>query len=171
MTRSGKWAAGVAAGVAVVAGGGAIAGYLLPANITTSSSVFIAKSRQEVWNVLADHQRLPSWSPEFQSVRILRESPPLQWEAKGSDGTTFAFEDVVRNAPSELVSRISSGNRAFSGTWTLRIAEAQGGSTVAVTSDTQIQNPYYRVLGHLFLARDKDRQSLEKLKQMLEKGA
>jgi uncharacterized membrane protein len=171
MTRSGKWAAGVAAGIAVVAGGGAIAGYLLPPNFTNSSSVFIAKPRQEVWNVLADHQRLPAWSPEFQSVRIMRDSPTTQWEAKGADGTTFVFEDVVRNAPSELVSRIVSGNRAFSGTWTLRIGEAAGGSTVTATSDTRIENPYYRVLGRVFLASDKDKQMLEKLKQMVEKTA
>ena len=171
MTRSMKWVTRVAAGVVAVAGGSAVAGYFLPRDITSASSEFIAKPPQDVWNVLADHERLPSWAPDFKSVRVLQTTPTMKWEATGSDGTSFVFEDVVRNAPHELVSRIESGNREFSGTWTLRIDEAQGGSNVSVTSQTGIGNPYYRLLGHLFLAKDKDRQSLENLKRMLEKTA
>ena len=167
MKKALRWMLWILGGVAALVCLVGLCGLLLPPAIEGHAAIVIARPPEQVWNFLADHESLPSWSHEAGEVKILNQNP-VTWQTKAADGTTLVFEDVVREPAHELVTKTIASNQAFAGTWRFKFEPIPEGSRVSVHSTTEFQNPFLRVIGHLLFGSAEDRRSLAKAKQALE---
>ena len=130
-----------------------IIGYSLPKAHSVSRSATIAMPPDAIYALLTDVERYQSWRPGVKSLQrhADRDGKPAWTEEVSGTKIPLHFERMER--PSLLVSRIADPSLPFGGTWTYRIQPAPGGSTVTITEDGEVYNPFFRfmsrfVFGH-----------------------
>jgi hypothetical protein len=95
---------------------------------------------------------------EWRSDVVRTESLPAvngreRWKEFGKHGDGVTYELIESTRPIRRVTRIADENLPYGGVWTLEIAPAAGGSTVAITERGEVSNPIFRfvsrfVIGH-----------------------
>ena len=121
-------------------------GWLLPETHRASRQATFQTSPETVWALITNVEGFPSWRSDLTSVQRLpeRDGRPV-WIEEGSNGRiTLAVERS--EAPRLLVTRIADPDLPFGGTWTYEISPAAGGSTLTITEDGVIYNPFFRVM-------------------------
>lgn len=132
----------IALGVVVVA-----VGALLPQGHVASRTARFKQSPDVLWQTIADIAASPSWRPDVKSVERLPDSNGHEmWREVGKYGQPITMETVESIAPQRLVRRIADPKLPFGGTWTFEIAPANGGSTVTITENGEIYNPFFRFM-------------------------
>jgi uncharacterized protein YndB with AHSA1/START domain len=148
-----KWVYIALGSIAVLIAIIAVVGSLLPRSHTASRTITLRRRPEELWRVLADYESGPSWRSDIKSVELLpaREGRPCWREMGGHDAITYVREE--EDPPRRLVNRIADENLAFGGSWTFAVDPAPEGSTLTVTENGEVYNPFFRfissfVIGH-----------------------
>jgi hypothetical protein len=148
-----RWVLWIGAAVAIVAVLVIVAGYSLPKTHTVSRTAAIPLAPEALYAMLIDVDRYPSWRPGVKSLQrhADRDGRPAWTEEVSGMKIPLYFERL--DPPSRLVSRIADPSLPFGGTWTYRIEPAPGGSTLTITEDGEVSNPFFRfmsrfVFGH-----------------------
>ncbi len=130
-----------------------LVGALLPRNHTASASTTLRQPADSVWSVIRDLGGYADWWGEIEAVERAARGGRETWEQRDRRGQTMPIEVVEATAPHRLVTRIADESLPFGGTWTFEIAESAAGSTLSLTENGEVRNPFFRfmarfVFGH-----------------------
>ncbi len=121
-----------------------IFGMTLPAAHTASRKARFRQTPQAIFDVLSGPTE---WRTSLERVEPLPEVNGLRrWKEIDKRGSSITFELVEATRPLRRVTRIADDSLPFSGTWTLQIAPAAGGSVVSIVEHGEVKNPLYRFL-------------------------
>lgn len=142
-----KWLLRVLGAIVAVVVLAALVGAFLPRNHVASSTVALRQPQDSVWAVIRDLGSAPSWWSEVKrSVRLPDEGGRERWEQQTGMGP-MPLEITESLPPVRLVTRIATPpGAAYGGTWTYKIAPANGGSRVTITEDGWVANPIFRLM-------------------------
>ena len=123
-------------------------GAVLPREHVVTRSVELRASPKDVWALISEPEKFPSWRPSVKSVEILSSgNEPARWvEVSGSDRLRLA---VVEAKPREmLVTRIDDDKLPYGGTWTitLRPSSSDTGCHIEITERGFVKPPPFRFL-------------------------
>jgi hypothetical protein len=141
-----RWILYIAAAIATVAVLIVIIGYSLPKAHSASRTATVAMPPDALYALLADVDRYPSWRPAVKSLErhADHDGKPAWTEEASGMKIPLRFERMER--PALLVARIADPSLPFGGTWTYRIQPAPGGSTLTITEDGEVYNPFFRFM-------------------------
>ena len=115
-----------------------------------SRSTTLRQTPEEVWQILADTSRYPSWNSQFVSVDVLT---PVMWRAKMlNHDAAVVFQTVESVRSRRLAHRIiNSQDVGFGGSIVFDISPAQEGSRVLMINNSEVYHPFQRFLRHVVL--------------------
>ena len=147
-------------------------GYSLPVKHRAVREVRLRQTPAAIFGVITDNKAAPSWRSSVKTVEVLPDSGgKRRFREIGSDGSIL-FE-VERAVPDkQLVTRIADRSLPFGGTWTYDLIPDGDSTTLRITEDGEVYNPFFRfvsrfVMGH---TRTIDRY-LEDLTNRIAQGA
>jgi uncharacterized protein YndB with AHSA1/START domain len=136
----------VLATLAVFVAGVAGVGALLPRDHVETRSARLPAAPEAVFAAIADVGSYAAWRTSLSAVEVL---PPIDGRARWievSGGDRVAMEQVERQPPRHLVTRIADPELPFGGTWTFELAPEEGGTRVTITERGEIRNPIFRAV-------------------------
>jgi uncharacterized protein YndB with AHSA1/START domain len=140
--------------IAVIVVAALVIGWLLPEAQRASRQATFQAPPDKVWALITGVEAFPSWRTDVTTVQRLpdRDGRPV-WIEEGRNGRlTLAVERS--DPPRLLVTRIADPDLAFGGTWTYEISPAPGGSTLTITEDGVIYNPFFRVMARFVFGHE-----------------
>jgi len=140
--------------IAALAGVAVIVGYLLPVNHTVSRSILLRASKDQVWALISDFERYPSWRPDLKSVEKLHDTGghPM-WRETSRSNETIEYETIEAEPGKKLVQRVATQGLPFGGTWTLQLAQDRGNTTLTITENGQVYNPVFRFISRFIVGQ------------------
>jgi Polyketide cyclase / dehydrase and lipid transport len=148
-----KWILIVVAVPLAVAALAALVGALLPKAHSASRRATFRRSPETLWRVLTDHAAMASWRTDLRKIERLPDRDGHEvWQETDKRGRKLPLETIEAVPPRRLVGRIADPTLPFGGTWTFEIAPAgAGGSTLIITEDGEIYNPFFRFVARFIL--------------------
>ncbi len=120
---------------------------LLPKEHRATASITLRQPPDSVWGVIRDLAGYPDWSADLQSTeRVADPGGREVWRQRDRRGQELPVEVVESESPHRLVTRITDASLPFSGTWTIQVQEAPGGSRVTLTEAGEIRSPLFRFM-------------------------
>ncbi|HEX9931540.1 MAG TPA: SRPBCC family protein [Allosphingosinicella sp.] len=149
-----KWAIGVIAAPAALAGIVYGVGALLPREHVASAEAVVPAAPAAVAALVRDVEAQPRWRSGVAAIEVLERRPAggLRYvERSGHDSITFDFAEEERDARFRSV--IADPALPFGGSWTISLSAAPGGTRVAIEEQGEVRDPLYRffsrfVFGH-----------------------
>jgi uncharacterized protein YndB with AHSA1/START domain len=136
-------ALGILSGVVALAAG---VGALLPRGHVASRTLRVRRTPAEVWALITDVERFPSWRSGVTHVdRLPDRDGRAAWVEHGSSGD-IPLETVDAQPPERLVLRIADPALPFGGTWTYIVLSAPDGAMLTITEDGWVSNVLFRVM-------------------------
>jgi uncharacterized protein YndB with AHSA1/START domain len=123
-----------------------VVGLLLPRDHVEARSATLAASPEVVFAAIADVGGYAAWRHSLSAVEVL---PPVDGRGRWvevSGGDRIAMEQVERQPPRRLVTRIADPDLPFGGTWTFELAPAGGGTRLTITEHGEVRNPIFRAV-------------------------
>jgi uncharacterized protein YndB with AHSA1/START domain len=145
-----KWALRIAVGVVALLLLLLAAGAALPREHVATSAVTLRQAPESVWTVVRDLGGIPRWWTDVATSEQVTDTGGREVWRQELDG--FAMQLVVSAsaAAESLVTTIDAPpGSAFGGTWTYRLAAADGGTRLTLTEAGWIANPLFRVMAHV----------------------
>ena len=139
--------------VAALAAVVVIVGFLLPAEHVVTVSATIPASPATVWATLTDPSAYPRWRVDVRSVEMLTAGAgPVAWREVSGDGA-ISYVVEIAEPPRRLVTRITSRELPFGGSWEYLVTPEGAGSRVQITEHGEVYNPVFRfvsrfIMGH-----------------------
>jgi uncharacterized protein YndB with AHSA1/START domain len=138
------WLVGIVIALVVIGYG---IGMLIPANQTRTRTITLQQPPEKVFAVLTEVERMPEWNTGLEKVERI---PPIE----GQEASRHTYKGNLQmtiittesRPPTHLVRKMGDENGPFVGTWSYRITEAKSGSDVALTEDSQVRNPFTRLM-------------------------
>jgi uncharacterized protein YndB with AHSA1/START domain len=124
----------------------AVVGMSLPRDHVEARSATLAASPETVFAAIADVGGYAAWRRSLSAVEVL---PPVDGRGRWvevSGGDRIAMEQVEREPPHRLVTRIADPDLPFGGTWTFELAPAGSGTRLTITERGQIRQPIFRAV-------------------------
>ena len=129
-----------------------IIGLALPEHTTHTRTITLKQPPEKVFAALADVASMPTWNRNLEKVEML---PPIDGKETtrqifkgGMEMTIITVESLP---PAHLVRELGEGNGPYSGSWTYGITPIPGGgSQIALTEQSNVPNPFFRVMVRLF---------------------
>jgi hypothetical protein len=128
-------------------------GYRLPVTHVATRSIHVPQRADSVYALIRDFESYPAWRSGVTNVEILGDADGhLQYREKSKQGTITY--DLIEDAPPQrMVSRIADRNLGYGGSWTYTLAETADGTTLTITENGEVTNPFFRfmsryVFGH-----------------------
>ena len=124
-----------------------VAGFALPAHHRLTRTIRLKQTPEAVFAVLADLPKMPSWNHGVKKVEML---PPIN--GKEASRQTLAGNMVMTVitteslAPTRLVRTVGDASAPFSGSWIYDISATDDGTQIALTEDSTVPNPIFRLL-------------------------
>jgi uncharacterized protein YndB with AHSA1/START domain len=140
--------------IAVIVVAALVFGWLLPEAHRASRQATFQAPPDKVWALITGVEAFPAWRTDVTTVQRLpdRDGRPV-WIEEGRNGRlTLAVERS--DPPRLLVTRIADPELPFGGTWTYEISPAPGGSTLTITEDGVIYNPFFRVMARFVFGHE-----------------
>lgn len=124
----------------------ALVGALLPAGHAAARRLVVPAPAARVFATITDVESFPRWRPGLRSVEWLPDR-----------GGRRCFREIGPHGPMDLaieraepdrafVTRIVTERSPFDGTWTFRIDERDGTTTVTLTEHGEVHNVVFRAL-------------------------
>ena len=104
----------------------------------------------QVWAAITDIDAMPSWRIGLKSVTRLPDKNGLPAHTENTTAGKLTFETTEMIPPRRLVRGMAS-DLPFGGTWTFDIAPAQDGSTLRITENGYVTNPFFRFVARYFI--------------------
>jgi hypothetical protein len=133
----------VLAGVALIV---VLVGAMLPRQHTASRTARVALPPAALYGLLSDVSQYQSWRAGLQGLQRLPDKHGMPAWIEDANGMKIPMRFERMEPPSLLVARIDSTELAFGGTWTYRIAPADGGSDLTITEDGEVYNVVFRFM-------------------------
>jgi len=128
-----------------------LVGVALPAKSIHTRTITLRQPPEKVFDVLADAQGLPKWNRNMEKVQML---PPVDGKEtmrqtfKGGMEMTIVTTESL--APSHLVRAMHNPRSPFQGLWRYQILANDGGSRVALIEQSEVSNPFFRIMLRVF---------------------
>jgi hypothetical protein len=146
-------AASIAGIVVLLAAVVAIIGAFLPERHEVARSKILAATPAEVYRVVAEVEKAPTWRREIERVELIRANALRPQFREYSKHGVVTYE-IIENAPGrKLVTRIVDRNLGYSGSWTYAFAPHGSGTELTITERGDVSNVMFRfmsrfVFGH-----------------------
>jgi len=135
-----------------------LSGSLLPIDHVEEATSLLPATPETVWRVLLDLDAMPEWRQDLTGLERLPDvDGAVRWREIQARGRRVDLERVEAISPERLVIR------PVGGTWRriYRLSRGgHGGTTLAITEERRVENPFLRVYVGVFGA---DRGGLESL--------
>ena len=144
-------AVGIVAGAVALVGA---IGSMLPKEHSVSRMAHFNRPPNEIWEAITDFLSQPSWRPDLRSVERLPDVGGRQvWRERDKRGQALTMETVESLPPRRLVRRIADEGLPFGGSWTMDISEYGEVTSLTITEDGEVKNPFFRfasrfIIGH-----------------------
>ncbi len=127
-----------------------LAGVFLPREHRVSRVLHLKASPEQVWSVVTDHAKDPSWRPGLaETVRLAdRDGHPV-WEDRGSRGQRIAYM-TLESVPLRRLVRQTVDQARFGGTWTYELAPEGPGTRLQITEEGWVGVPF-RILAKVVI--------------------
>lgn len=119
-----------------------IVGSTLPQEHTAITTQTFSSSREEVWTVLADFNRWPSWRSNLKEIRDGSNS----FSEVSTDDEIIEYRIDDFTPPERLITRIITPDLPFGGSWTYELTPMEGGCSLTITENGEVYNPMFRFL-------------------------
>jgi hypothetical protein len=107
----------------------------------------IPRPPAEVYAVLRDVERHPTWRKDLKKVELLPDvDGKRSFRETGSQGAITFVVDLDDAAAGRLITRIADDKLPFGGRWIIDVTPTATGSLVRVTEDGVVKNPLFRFL-------------------------
>jgi uncharacterized protein YndB with AHSA1/START domain len=126
-------------------------GYSLPVKHRAVGETRVRQTPAAVFAVITDAKAFPSWRPSVKSVELLPDSAgKRRFREIGSDGSIlYEVERIVPDK--QLVTRIADPSLPFGGTWTFDLIPEGDSTTVRITEDGEVYNPFFRFVSRFLM--------------------
>ena len=126
-------------------------GYSLPVKHRAVREVRLRQSPTVIFAAITDVKAAPSWRSSVKTVEVLPDSSgKSRFREIGSDGSIL-FE-VEREVPGrKLVTRIADPSLPFGGTWTYDLIPDGDSTTIRITEDGEVYNPFFRFVSRFLM--------------------
>jgi uncharacterized protein YndB with AHSA1/START domain len=128
-------------------------GYSLPVKHRAQRETVVRQTPAAVFAAITDVKAFPTWRASVKSAEVLPDSGgKRRYREVGSDGEILY--EVERSVPNQqLVTRIADPSLPFGGRWTFDLIPAGDATTLRITEDGEVYNPFFRfvsrfVIGH-----------------------
>lgn len=146
-----KWILRIFVLVIFVVGIVLVIGLALPAHTTHTRTITLKQPPAKVFAVLADVQNMPKWNRNMVKVEML---PPVDGKETTrqtfKDGMVMTITTTESSPPAYLIREIGDARAPFSGSWRYGITAIPNGSQVALTEQSNVRNPFFRVMVKIF---------------------
>lgn len=122
--------------------------FLEPTHVATRRAV-LARSPDEVWQVITRFDLTPEWRSNVDAVEI-ESGDPIRF-VELSDQGPVPYEVTEQVRPSKLVLLTADADLPFSGTWTFELEPEGGGTRLTITERGTIDNPLFRFAARVFM--------------------
>jgi len=122
------------------------AGLMLPRDHVATRRATVPTAPDAVFAAIVDVGSYAAWRTSLSAVEVL---PPVDGRARWvevSGGDRIAMEQIERDAPRRLVTRIADPDLPFGGTWTFELAPVGSGTRLTITERGEIRNPIFRAV-------------------------
>lgn len=132
--------------LALIAGLGAW-GASLPHEHHATSRITVAAPPESVYNVMRDMATTPTWWKDLKKIESVPSTDGWERWKETSGGMSFVVIIDQEEPPVRFKTRIdTTGHPPFGGIWSYEVAIAAAGhSTVTITEDGRVDNPFFRV--------------------------
>ena len=110
----------------------------LPEGHEISATLHLAKSREEVWGVLADTAAIPSWDRGVDRVERLPDRDGHEVWRWTMGRNAMVLEMTRSEAPLLLVRTIADEAKFFSGDWTYELSAERSGCALKLTEHGRV---------------------------------
>lgn len=124
----------------------ALVGAFLPVAHQVARKVVLPLPAKAVFAAITDVDAYPKWAPGIRSVQWLPDRAGCRvFREEGPHGPMDLA--IERSEPDRwFVTRIVTEGSPFGGTWTFRLEEQEGRTTVTVTENGEVYNVVFRCL-------------------------
>ena len=136
----------VLATLAVFVAGVAGVGAMLPRDHVETRSARLPADPEGSFAAIADVGSYAAWRTSLSAVDVLAPVDGRARWVEVSGGDRVAMEQVERQPPRRLVTRITDPDLPFGGTWTFELAPEEGGTRVTITERGEIRSPIFRAV-------------------------
>jgi carbon monoxide dehydrogenase subunit G len=126
-------------------------GMMLPRDHVASRIGHYQVPPDKVWAALTDIDAMPSWRIGLKSVTRLPDKNGLPVHVEDTSAGKMTFETTLMDPPKRLVRGMGSDKLPFGGTWTFDVAPAADGSTLRITENGYVTNPFFRFVARYFI--------------------
>jgi len=127
-----------------------ILGMMLPRDHVASRIGTYHVPPDKVWTAITDVGAMPSWRIGLKSVTRLPDKNGLPVHTENTTAGKMTFETTLMDPPRRLVRGMAS-DLPFGGTWTFDVAPAPDGSTLRITENGYVSNPFFRFIARYFI--------------------
>ena len=119
----------------------------LPRTHRASSRITLEKPPETVWAIVRDPASLVGTWSELKSARRTSDGQGREIWEQNAGGFDMRLIVERSEAPRRLVTRIDADEKAaFGGTWTYELTPSGGNTTLTITEDGYVGNPFFRVM-------------------------
>lgn len=141
-----KWLLIALGALIVLAGVAYWMGSRLPQDHVVAVRAHFRAQPESVYAAVHDVSDYPKWRTDVRSVELL---PPrdgrMRWKETTRHGT-LEYEFTLDLAPSRLVSTLTTQDAGFSGRWLFHFLRDTTGTTVLVSEEGAVPNPFFRFM-------------------------
>jgi hypothetical protein len=129
-------------------------GAMLPVRHRASRQALFNRPPADLFKLISTPADFPSWRSGVAKVDMLPNSNGrTRYRETGKNGSILY--EVERSAPDrELVSGIADPSLPFGGTWTFNLTPADAGTTLTITEDGEVYNPFFRFVSRFVMGYD-----------------
>jgi uncharacterized protein YndB with AHSA1/START domain len=117
-----------------------ITGTILPEKHVASVSRDFQSGREEVWVVLTDFARWPEWRSDLKEIKVSGNT----FTEVSTNGESIDFRIEEFQTPQRLVTRITTPDLPFGGSWTYELVRTEGGCRLTITENGEVYNALFR---------------------------
>ena len=129
-------------------------GSMLPKGHAVSRRAPFNRPPREIWRVITDYPGQVSWRPDLHGVERLPNRDGRQvWRETDRRGQALELETVESISPRRLVRRIANENLPFGGSWTLEIGEYGEVTSLTITEEGEVYNPFFRFMSRFIIGQ------------------
>jgi uncharacterized protein YndB with AHSA1/START domain len=124
-------------------------GALLSREHTVTRAARFKEPPAAIWQAITDYNKFPEWRKGVERVEPLPAASKGGWVeyVKGAGRIPLEIDESV--PPRRLVVHIADPNLPFGGTWTYEIAPSGDGSTLRITENGTVSNPFFRFVSQV----------------------
>ncbi len=125
-----------------------IIGKMLPVKHIATETINLPMSRSQVWNAVRNFGDYPEWRAGIKDLQVIDDKT---WRETDKQNTVITFGIIEEVENERLVAKILDDNLPFGGTWTYEISGDESATSLTITENGEVYNPFFRFVSHFFM--------------------